>query len=95
MQPKRLKFLGVDYEPHDLAGRVEVKVYQEEAEQSEATLAGVEDPRFLASGDGRHNLGLKEAAGYSLRIEIHADGPENPLTLRGLGLAYYVQESAL
>lgn len=84
---KRLKHLMMDYDRQDLAGLVKVQTYIEDKDvsvQAENDSAG---KPFTTGLNGRAQIGLDDTAGYLVRVEIDASGPENPLRVRGLGLS--------
>lgn len=89
---KRLKFLNVDQKKLGPGARCEVRVFREDEPIDYLTGKGLEVPVFLTSGGTRIHLGMQDAAGYSLRFQITANGPEAPLEVRGLSATMVIGE---
>lgn len=86
-QIKRLKQLMMDYDRQGLAGTALVRTFVEDADISIQEQQG-RTGKILNTGlIGRGMVGLDDTAGYLVRVQIDASGPENPLRVRGLGLS--------
>jgi hypothetical protein len=87
---KRLRHLMVDYDKESLGGGVSARVYKDDADVS---VQGDNPKAFSTTGGGRVQVGLDDAAGNLLRVELENIGPESPLRVRGLALTYYETET--
>lgn len=97
---KRLANLSVDYAPQAPTAAVTVNVYRDgdtrtwaeiKTDENRARVPeedDVEAPSFLTSGDGRALVGLLDAEGYALRVELTCDAPDQAVEIRGLGCVY-------
>lgn len=101
---KTLRFLHVDHTTDGQGGRANVRVFSEfgsqpwdevvEAERDDQLDASpINDPNFFDTAvQGRSQVSLRSASGYTLRLQIEANGPEKPLTVRRLAASLQVRE---
>ncbi len=83
-QVKRMKFLTVTHKREALGSSPKVRVYQELLDENYYDNKGIPSPSFQTNRSGQSQVGLQDAAGYNLSLEIEANGPEAPLELRHL-----------
>ena len=81
---KRLKQVNMDLKTEGYMGRGRVKVFRDFSGASVNQVRSLEDKSFVTSETGRTAVGTDEASGYYLKVQVEADGSENPLEIRSL-----------
>lgn len=89
---KSMSFMEIDQGRQGATGRATVKVYPDNETVDWNTHKGLLPRRFPTGVDGRRMVGLDDAAGYVLRVQISGEGPNNPLEIRHLAATMDTRE---
>ena len=74
-------------------GRAEVRAFRDFSSSSENVRRGVADRVFITGEGGRIPVGMDEATGYLLGLQVNVNGPINPIQIRNISGVIEIGES--
>jgi len=90
---KRLKFVTVEHKQESQSGEVEVRVFKEYSSVDDFEGRELDVPTFHTGGQSRSTVGCSDSAGYNLRLQMKANGPQKPLEVRNINAVMESMES--
>jgi len=90
---KRMKFISIEHKEESIGGTAEVRVFKEFSKEDEFSSRSLAVPTFHTATEPRSVVGCSDAAGYNLRIQLKADGPQKPLEVRNINAVMESMES--